>query len=221
MSSHALLKFQLLSVRRSFPLVAAIEAERFASNSVRREIEVFPAPVDTSYTFDSTPLNRAIEAASLPPGLRFPDGAIVGRHLVVFGTHLAPNANVLCIWALDLGEDGPHGIAARAARGEKLAWQRVDPGSVLARGSWNRGVVWKNSLVVLGDRGELPPVQTTCGTDEATQSEIWLRTTTIDRSTLRTSPLSISKPSESISRLFSTKRTKLSNSVSRCWTSQL
>lgn len=33
-----------------------------------------------------------------------------------------------------------------------LPWARVDPGSVLSRGSWNRAVAWRNSVVVLGDR---------------------------------------------------------------------
>lgn len=37
-------------------------------------------------------------------------------------------------------------------KGERLEWCRVDPGSVLMRGSWNRAVEWRGSVVVLGDR---------------------------------------------------------------------
>jgi len=37
--------------------------------------------------------------------------------------------------------------------GKGFEWMRVDPGSVLQRGSWNRAVGWKNQVVVLGDRG--------------------------------------------------------------------
>lgn len=93
--------------------------------------------------------------AQLPPGLRFPTGTIVGRHLLIFGTYLSHTVNNFSIWALDLGKAAGAGIADMLKSGEQLNWSRVDPGSVLSRGSWNRALGWKNSVVVLGDRGAL------------------------------------------------------------------
>lgn len=93
---------------------------------------------------------------SLPPGLRFPTGTIVGRHLLIFGTYLSHALNNFSIWALDLGRSGGAGVLSKAKEGEALNWMRIDPGSVLSQGSWNRALGWGNSVVVLGDRGEAP-----------------------------------------------------------------
>lgn len=89
---------------------------------------------------------------ALPPGLRFPTGTIVGHHLLIFGTFLSQAVNNFSIWALDLGKGGGAGLIDSAKEGEMLPWSRVDPGSILSRGSWNRALAWKNSVVVLGDR---------------------------------------------------------------------
>lgn len=72
-----------------------------------------------------------------------------------FGTFLSHAVNNFSIWALDLGEAGGAKLLEKAKAGEPLNWMRIDPGSVLSKGSWNRAVGWKNSVVVLGDRGAL------------------------------------------------------------------
>ena len=90
---------------------------------------------------------------SLPPGLRFPSGFQLGHHLLIFGTFLSQHLNNFSIWALDLGKRGGVGVEEMKREGKGFEWMRVDPGSVLQRGSWNRAVGWKNQVVVLGDRG--------------------------------------------------------------------
>jgi leucine-zipper-like transcriptional regulator 1 len=99
-------------------------------------------------------------ASSLPPGLRFPTGSIVGNHLIVSGTFLSSTTSCFAIWALDLGAaDGGSGgttsssITPSVKATTPLVWQKVDPGIVMSSGgSWNRAVTWKNNVVVLGDR---------------------------------------------------------------------
>lgn len=75
-----------------------------------------------------------------PPGLRFPNGDIIGHHFVVSGTFLTSSKQEYALWALDL---------------KSLTWSRIDTGpGILTSGSWNRGVLWKkrNTFVILGDR---------------------------------------------------------------------
>ncbi|GAA5820026.1 hypothetical protein JCM3770_001938 [Rhodotorula araucariae] len=124
----------------------------FNFSQVRRDLDLLESPLSTSSPLASTALSSCMTGASLPPGLRFPTGTIIGRHLLVFGTFLSSAANNFSIWALDLGPAGAKGVGDRIARGETLEWMRIDPGSVLARGSWNRAVAWGNTVVVLGDR---------------------------------------------------------------------
>lgn len=112
------------------------------------------APAPPSHNLDATSLSSFMAGPSLPPGLRFPTGTIIGRHLLIFGTFLSQTVNNFSLWALDLGKDGGRGALEQAQEGQTLDWMRVDPGSVLSKGSWNRAVGWKNSVVVLGDRGE-------------------------------------------------------------------
>src|SRR5258708_12278292 len=69
-----------------------------------------------------------MSGAALPPGLRFPTGAILGQHLVIAGTYLAHSYQSFSIWALDL---------------VNMTWSRIDPGATLASGSWSRGVLWR------------------------------------------------------------------------------
>lgn len=126
----------------------------FNFTQVRRDLDLLASPLSASNPLEATSLSSSFSGTSLPPGLRFPTGAIVGHHLLVFGTFLSSAINNFSIWALDLGPGGASGIKERVEKGEKLEWTRVDPGSVLAKGSWNRAVTWRNSVVVLGDRGE-------------------------------------------------------------------
>ena len=112
---------------------------------MRRALDLIAAPKAPNYSCPVTPLSHYMSSGpSLPPGLRFPTGAIVGGHLVIAGTFLSHALSCFAIWALDL---------ANHARGGKLAWAKIDPGGVMSGGaSWNRAVAWRNTIVVLGDR---------------------------------------------------------------------
>lgn len=122
----------------------------FNYTQVRRELEVIGTPLPPDYSFVVHSLSENLGGSSLPPGLRFPSGTVVGRHLIVFGTFLSQSLNNFSIWALDLGAKG---ALEKVRKGETLNWSRVDPGSALNLGSWNRAVVWGNSIVAIGDRG--------------------------------------------------------------------
>lgn len=83
--------------------------------------------------------SQAMSGISLPPGLRFPMGAILGSHMLISGTYLANTSQTFAIWALHL---------------PTMTWNRLDVGPLLSTGSWNRGVLWplQNRLVVFGHR---------------------------------------------------------------------
>lgn len=104
---------------------------------VRRELEVLtPLP---GHDFGVEDRSQAMGGNSLPPGLRFPTGAILGHHLVISGTYLAHSYQSFSIWALDL---------------VNMSWSRIDPGATLATGSWSRGVLWDvgNRFLIFGNR---------------------------------------------------------------------
>jgi hypothetical protein len=77
--------------------------------------------------------------SSLPPGLRFPSGAVLGQYLILTGTYLAHTFQQYSIWALDLTTN---------------AWHRIEPGAPLLGGSWFRSALYAegNKLLVFGDR---------------------------------------------------------------------
>lgn len=103
---------------------------------VKRELEVIgPLPSD----FTITDRSGSMSGSALPPGLRFPTGAILGQHLVIAGTYLAHSYQSFSIWALDL---------------VNMTWSRIDPGATLASGSWSRGVLWErgNRFLIFGNR---------------------------------------------------------------------
>lgn len=118
---------------------------------VRRDLDLLTAPFSPDYNLDATTLSSHM-SGSLPPGLRFPTGTIIGHHLIILGTYLSSSINNFSIWSLDLGSKGGEEVVESLRKGERLEWCRVDPGSVLMRGSWNRAVEWRGSVVVLGDR---------------------------------------------------------------------
>jgi len=76
---------------------------------------------------------------SLPPGLRFPMGAMLGNYMLISGTYLANTSQTFAIWALHL---------------PKMTWSRLDVGPLLSTGSWNRGVLWpkQSRLLIFGHR---------------------------------------------------------------------
>jgi hypothetical protein len=89
---------------------------------------------------DGTLTEEPMKGSFTPPGLRFPNGGVVGSNFVVSGTYLTSNKQEYALWALDL---------------TTLTWSRIDAGgAVFSNGSWNRGVLWnrRNTFVILGNR---------------------------------------------------------------------
>ncbi|KAF8321858.1 uncharacterized protein EI90DRAFT_3157869 [Cantharellus anzutake] len=103
---------------------------------VQRELEVFTPSEDTFHIMDKSDM---MSGAALPPGLRFPTGVIIGKHLIIAGTYLAQSYQSFSLWALDLDE---------------MTWSRIDPGTILTTGSWSRGALWTdaNIYVIFGNR---------------------------------------------------------------------
>ncbi|CAK5284139.1 unnamed protein product [Mycena citricolor] len=104
---------------------------------VKRELEIFSPLPDTG--FNVTDRSAAMTGPSLPPGLRFPSGAILGNHLIIAGIYLAHSYQSFSIWVLDL---------------TTMAWSRIDPGKAVESGSWFRGCLWPegNRFFVFGNR---------------------------------------------------------------------
>ncbi|EPQ29632.1 uncharacterized protein PFL1_02851 [Pseudozyma flocculosa PF-1] len=77
--------------------------------------------------------------STLPPGLRFPTGAILGSFLIISGTYLANATQTFSLWALHL---------------PTMTWSRIEAGSHLSTGSWNRAILWpgKNRMIVVGHK---------------------------------------------------------------------
>ncbi|KAI8140439.1 hypothetical protein BJV82DRAFT_520211 [Fennellomyces sp. T-0311] len=104
---------------------------------VARDLQIF-YPLRTPQFRDHSP---DMSGASLPPGLRFPMGHLLGHHMILTGTYLTPTHRSFHIWALNLAN---------------LVWMRIDTGSTFSSGSWNRGVLGddENSHIfyVLGHR---------------------------------------------------------------------
>ncbi|KAI5123174.1 hypothetical protein M0805_000874 [Coniferiporia weirii] len=110
---------------------------------VKRELEVFTPQAGGAADFQKSDRSAAMTGAVLPPGLRFPTGAICGNHLIFAGTYLAHSYQSYSIWALDL---------------TTMAWTRLDPGAALSSGSWFRAALWSSptrgtsSLLIFGNR---------------------------------------------------------------------
>ena len=86
----------------------------FNFSSVRRALDLVAAPKAPTYACAVTPLSHLMSSGpALPPGLRFPTGAVVGGHLVVAGTFLSHSISTFAFWSLDL---------ANYSRGGKLSW---------------------------------------------------------------------------------------------------
>ncbi|RHZ77847.1 hypothetical protein Glove_170g9 [Diversispora epigaea] len=104
---------------------------------VKRELQVIAPPTSTNYQIMDHSSNMT--GATLPPGLRFPTGAILGHYLIISGTFLTNTNQTFSIWALNLANS---------------VWFRIDTGSCFQQGSWNRGVLCEvlNKYFVLGHR---------------------------------------------------------------------
>lgn len=103
---------------------------------VTRDLQSF-SPLTTNVEFKDHSMDMT--GATLPPGLRFPTGEILGHHLILTGTYLTPTHRAFHVWALNL---------------TNLKWTRIDTGAILSHGSWNRGILYpgKDKFFVFGDR---------------------------------------------------------------------
>ncbi|ORX58172.1 galactose oxidase [Hesseltinella vesiculosa] len=83
--------------------------------------------------------SQYMTGSSMPPGLRFPTGHTLGHHLILAGTYLSQPSQSYSIWSLNLGT---------------LTWGKIETGTVLASGSWNRGVLHEptNRFLVFGNQ---------------------------------------------------------------------
>lgn len=197
---------------------------------VRRDLDMISvgeAPSGSSECeLEFTSLSKQMTGPALPPGLRFPVGIVVGRHLLVFGTFLSNTVNNFSIWALDLGREGGAGVKSaldssvsngNTKQRDVLAWSRIDPGAVLSRGSWNRAVVWKNSVIILGDRerdiAQDYDHRQVRYLSQGTRTQQQLNPSS-HRSTSATCSSATSRRSVSISRLCASSRPLRSHSVS-------
>ena len=89
---------------------------------------------------DGSLIEKEMNGAVSPPGLRFPSGDILDNHFIVSGTYLTSSKHEYALWALDL---------------RTLTWSRIDAGGgIFSQGSWNRGILWsrRNTFVILGNR---------------------------------------------------------------------
>ncbi|KAG0301991.1 hypothetical protein BGZ98_007876 [Dissophora globulifera] len=101
----------------------------FNFTDVKRELQVLTPP-----QFQIQDHSHSMTGSLLPPGLRFPTGAIAGQHLLLSGTYLTHSQQTFSIWSLNLSS---------------LVWTRIDTGSVFNSGSWNRGLLLENSNAYL------------------------------------------------------------------------
>ncbi|KAK5816101.1 hypothetical protein F5H01DRAFT_278268, partial [Linnemannia elongata] len=106
----------------------------FNFTDVKRELQVLTPP-----GFQVQDHSQSMSGNLLPPGLRFPTGAIAGQHLLLSGTYLTSTQQSFSIWSLNLSS---------------LVWTRIDTGSVFNSGSWNRGLLLEgsNAYLVFGNK---------------------------------------------------------------------
>ncbi|KAF9575273.1 hypothetical protein EC968_003625 [Mortierella alpina] len=127
------------SVYRLSQLMAPAQAQQeehpvyiysnFNFTDVKRELQVLTPPLFTAQDH-----SHSMSGNLLPPGLRFPTGAISGQHLLLSGTYLTNAQQSFSIWSLNLSS---------------LVWTRIDTGNVFNSGSWNRGILMENANAYL------------------------------------------------------------------------
>lgn len=110
---------------------------------MKRELEVLTPHPGEDGDVHMSDRSSSMTGTVLPPGLRFPTGAICGNHLIFAGVYLAHSYQSYSIWALDLNT---------------MTWSRLDPGAALAAGSWFRSALWNSQsrgtskLLIFGNR---------------------------------------------------------------------
>ncbi|KAI8064679.1 hypothetical protein BC940DRAFT_369014 [Gongronella butleri] len=104
--------------------------------NVRRELQLVFMNGNNPSVEDCS---QYMTGSSMPPGLRFPTGHTLGHHLILAGTYLSQPSQSYSIWSLNLGT---------------LTWGKIETGTVLASGSWNRGVLHErtNRFLVFGNQ---------------------------------------------------------------------
>ncbi|CAM0141240.1 hypothetical protein VKS41_004057 [Umbelopsis sp. WA50703] len=104
---------------------------------VRRELQLVVSPENNSSPIQDFSSNMT--GSVMPPGLRFPNGHILGQHLILTGTYLTPQTHAFSVWLMNLSS---------------MTWSRVETGSILSNGSWNRAILNSehNKLMVFGNR---------------------------------------------------------------------
>ncbi|KAI5480036.1 sulfate transporter family protein [Pseudohyphozyma bogoriensis] len=111
----------------------------FEGNS--RDLDTIQLHAEGPPTVIESSARKEGDGASLPPGIRFPNGDILGSYLLLSGLSLEgkPPTGRFVLWAMDL----------RSRR-----WRQLEVGRDVQSGSWSRSVVWKrkNQLVVIGRR---------------------------------------------------------------------
>ncbi|KIY45618.1 regulatory protein ral2, partial [Fistulina hepatica ATCC 64428] len=132
--------------------------------NVKRELEVFsPLPGNDFVVNDRSADMSGEGLLCLPPGLRFPTGALLGNHLIVCGTYLAHSYQSFSIWALDLQPEKSHPNnhpahpshhRSNSRTSAPMRWTRIDPGRAVETGSWFRSALWtsRSQLFVFGNR---------------------------------------------------------------------
>ncbi|GAB5585411.1 hypothetical protein Unana1_00311 [Umbelopsis nana] len=104
---------------------------------VRRELQMVTSPGNNSSLIQD--YSSLMTGSTMPPGLRFPAGHILGHHLILTGTYLTPQTHTFSIWLMNLSS---------------MSWSRVETGSIFSNGSWNRAILSQdqNKLMVFGNR---------------------------------------------------------------------
>ncbi|KAI9256239.1 hypothetical protein BY458DRAFT_441815 [Sporodiniella umbellata] len=105
-------------------------------SNVTRDLESFPSLSPTS-EFKNHSSNMS--GGSLPPGLRFPSGHILGQYMIITGVYLTSTVHTFQVWALNL---------------VNLTWTRIDVGSTLTYSSWSKTCLdySKQKLIVFGNK---------------------------------------------------------------------
>lgn len=105
---------------------------------VKRELQMFAPPIKTSQ-FQLKDRSNEMSGSTLPPGLRFPSGHMLGYHMILAGTYLTPQQQAFQLWSLNISN---------------LIWTKMETGASLSSGSWNRGVLHEaaNQFLVFGNR---------------------------------------------------------------------
>ncbi|GAA5908879.1 hypothetical protein JCM8208_005607 [Rhodotorula glutinis] len=116
--------------------------------SPRRDLDLIPTVHDSLRNPAYLSISDAMEGdPTLPPGLRFPNAYLCGRHLVLSGAHVGVNRAEFVVWSLDVGAHDP----LDPGNGAVMQWSALPLDKVLGRGSWGPAVGWRNTLVVVGD----------------------------------------------------------------------